>query len=117
MQKLDTWNEVHRPFIKRVAGPLSLAALIFYIVFHAVSGERGVFALFKETRKLDMLKAELAEVKEKREALEHKAHLLSDNSLDLDLLDEQVRRVLGMAHKSEVVYFMDEKSPPNGGVR
>jgi cell division protein FtsB len=111
MKRADTWNEGQRPFIKRVAGPLFLVLVTFYLGFHAVSGERGVFALFKETRKLDDLKAELVEVHAKRATLDHKVQLMSDSSLDLDLLDEQVRRVLGMANKSEVVYFLDGKAP------
>jgi cell division protein FtsB len=34
--------------------------------------------------------------------------LLSSKSLDLDMLDEQVRRILGMTGKDEIVYFEDE---------
>lgn len=108
MRKTDTWNDSQRPFVKRVAGPFFLVMVMFYLGFHAVSGERGVFALFKETRRLAELKVELAEVKAKHDALEHKVQLMSDNSLDLDLLDEQVRRVLGMANKHEVVYFIED---------
>ena len=88
-----------------------LVLVMFYLCFHAVSGERGVFALFKETRKLDKIQSELAEVKAQHDALEHKVHLLSDNSLDLDLLDEQARRVLGMAGKDEIVYFPNKGAP------
>jgi len=108
MRKSDTWQEAHRPAVKRLAGPFLLIFIMFYLGFHAVSGERGVFALFRETRKLEILNAQLAEVKEKHDALERRVHLLSDGSLDLDLLDEQVRRVLGMANQNEIVYFDDE---------
>jgi len=94
--------------IKRIAGPFFLILVMFYLGFHAVSGERGVFALFRETRKLEILNTELTEVKAKHLALERKVHLLSDDSLDVDMLDEQVRRVLGMANKNEIVYFTDE---------
>jgi cell division protein FtsB len=110
MRKNETWNELQRPLIKRVAGPCLLVFIMFYLGFHAVSGERGVFTLFKETRRLAELKAELAEVKAKHDALEHKVQLMSNSSLDLDLLDEQVRRVLGMTSKHEVVYFTDEEN-------
>ena len=109
MSKAAAIQDSSRPFAKRVIAPLFLVFVIFYLVFHAVSGERGVVALFKETRKLDQLQLELAGAKAQRELLEHKVHLLSDNSLDLDLLDEQSRRVLGLADKSEVIYFMDDK--------
>ena len=97
-----------RPFLGRVAGPLFVVLALFYLGFHAVSGERGVLALFTESRKLAILKEELAEVSAKREALESKVRRLSDNSLDLDLLDERARIVLGMAGKNEVVYFLDD---------
>ena len=102
-------NDTQRPFIRRVGGSMFLVLVMFYLGFHAVSGERGVFALFKETRKLEKLQTELTEVKTKHEALERKVRLLSDNSLDLDLLDEQARRVMGMAGKDEIVYFADKK--------
>ena len=105
MRKNATWSDTQPPFIRRVSGSMFLVLVMFYLGFHAVSGERGAFALFKETRKLEKLQEELAEVKAKRETLDHKVHLLSDNSLDLDLLDEQVRRVMGLAGKDEIVYF------------
>jgi cell division protein FtsB len=91
----------------RAIVPLIYVLILFYLGFHAVSGERGVFALFKETRRLETLNAELAEVKGQRESLDHKVKLLSSQSLDLDLLDEQVRRTLGMTGKNEVIYFLD----------
>ena len=114
MRKNATWssrsyNDTNRPLSKRLSGPMFLVFVMFYLGFHAVSGERGVFALFKESRKLELLQTELADVKAKHAALERKVHLLSDDSLDLDLLDEQVRRVMGMAGSDEIVYFPDQK--------
>lgn len=99
-----------RPALKRALGPLFCVFALFYLGFHTVSGERGVFALFKESRRLEALKSELSEVVSKREALEKKIKLLSSNSLDLDMLDEQARLVLGLAGKNEVVIFLDQES-------
>jgi cell division protein FtsB len=82
--------------------------IMFYLGFHAISGERGLIALFTESHRLEGLKAELADMTQQRQALEGKVQRLSDKSLDLDLLDEQVRRVLGMAQKNEVVYFLSD---------
>ena len=101
-------QESRRPAFKRAAGPLLCVLVLFYLGFHAISGERGAVALVKETRRLETLKAELASVKAKRESIDHKVRLLSDQSLDLDLLDEQARFVLGMAGKNEIVYFVDQ---------
>lgn len=83
--------------------PLLLLLVLFYLLFHAISGERGVYAWFKESRKLELLQAERDTVRKERVALEHKTRLLSSSSLDLDLLDEQARRVLGYATSNEVV--------------
>lgn len=110
MAKYDTYADASRSPIKRAAGPLFCVLAVFYLGFHTVSGERGALALFKESRKLENLKAELAEVKQKHEVLDKKVKRLSDNSLDLDLLDERARFVLGMAGKDELVYFLDKEN-------
>jgi cell division protein FtsB len=94
---------------KRVIAPLLGVLVLFYLCFHAVSGERGVVALFKENSKLARLKTELEKVTAERNVLDAKMRGLSSNSLDLDLLDEQARLVLGLAGKNEVVYFLNSK--------
>ena len=92
---------------RRAAGSMFCVLILFYLAFHTVSGERGIFALLQENKKLDTLKAELAETKNKRETLEKKVQRISSNNLDLDLLDEQARRVLGITGKNEIVLFAE----------
>jgi cell division protein FtsB len=106
MSRYDAMADTRRHSIFRIIRPMMCVLVLFYLGFHTVSGERGVFALFKETRRLETLNVELAEVAAKREALDKKVRLLSSNSLDLDMLDEQARQVLGMAGKDEVVIFL-----------
>jgi len=91
---------------RRAAGPLFCVLILFYLGFHAVSGERGVFALFKETRRYEQITSDLAAIRIKREALDKKIKLMSSSSLDLDMLDEQARTTLGLAGKDEVVLFV-----------
>ena len=93
----------------RAAGPLCCVLILFYLGFHAVSGERGVFALFKETRKLELRTAELDAITTKRQTLEKRIKLMSNDSLDLDMLDEQARTVLGLAGKDEVELFTNSQ--------
>lgn len=90
---------------KRAVGPLLCVLILFYLGFHAVSGERGLFAFFRETRRLEQLSAELTQVRSQREQMEKKIKLMSNASLDLDMLDERARTVLGLAGKDEVVLF------------
>jgi cell division protein FtsB len=88
---------------EKLLGPLLLAIGIFYLIFHALSGERGIYALLKEERKLEMLQTELHNVVGQRKDMEHKVRLMSSGSLDLDLLDEQTRIILGSAGEKEMV--------------
>lgn len=102
------YNSDVQPIQKRAVGSLFCVLLLFYLAFHTVSGERGVFALLRENSKLESLKAQLAEVRSERESLEKKVSKLSSDNLDLDLLDEQARNVLGAAGKDEVVVFLEK---------
>jgi cell division protein FtsB len=88
---------------RKVSRSLVLVLALFYLAFHAVSGERGLFAWFRETRRLAVLQTELTSVQAQRAVYEKKIRLLSSASLDLDMLDEQSRRVLGVAGADEVV--------------
>jgi cell division protein FtsB len=108
MAQYATFLESRSPMRRRAVGSLFCVLMLFYLAFHMVSGERGVFALLRESRRLDMLKVELAEVKSRREILEKKTQRLSSDNLDLDLLDEQAHRVLGLAGKNEVVLFAEQ---------
>lgn len=91
----------------RSAGwPMFCALAFFYIGFHAISGDRGLYAWLKESRRLDAVKEELAEATAKREAYEKKVSLLSSQSLDIDMLDERARAVLGFTGSDEVMVLL-----------
>lgn len=84
---------------------LIMGAVVFggYFTFAAVQGDYGVFRqvqLRAEERALteqrDALKVELA-------AMQNLTLRLSDGYLDLDLLDEQARDVLGYLRADEIV--------------
>ena len=78
-------------------------ALSIYFTFAAVQGDFGLFRRVEiqaETRDvardLDVLKTEVAR-------MENLTLRLSDNFLDLDLLDEQARSTLGLLRADEIV--------------
>lgn len=96
---------------EKMIGPMFLGLAIFYLIFHVLSGERGVYALLKEDRKLEVLKAELVNLQAQRKELEHNVRLISSESLDLDMLDEQARRVLDNASQNEVVIPQKNNTP------
>ncbi len=88
---------------QKVVTSLFFAAAIFYLCFHTVHGEQGLYALVVESYKREKLQDKLYKLKEKRIFMEHKVALLRDGSIDPDLLDEESRRVLGVVGEKEVV--------------
>lgn len=106
-------QSLHEKWLRPLVGPLLLAIGIFYFTFHALSGERGIYALLKENRKLELLKTELGDIAVKRKDMEHRVRLMSDGSLDLDLLDEQARIILNDADEHEVVVPITAPASPN----
>ena len=97
-------------FTRRAIGPLFGVLALFYLAFHTVNGERGIFALIKASSQLETLKGQLAEVSAKRQAMESRVALISNQSLDLDMLDERARIVLGYTGKDERVIFLNEEA-------
>lgn len=81
--------------------------IVFYLCFHAISGERGVVAWFKANRELEVIGQQLQEAKTNREIYEKKVALLQSGKVDPDMLDEQSRRILGVARPDEMVVFTD----------
>ncbi len=71
--------------------------------YAGLQGEYGMLRLFQVQAQEAELRMELAQVKSTREALENRTQRLSNDFLDLDLLDEQTRKILGMARGDEIV--------------
>lgn len=93
-------------FRKHLVGPLLFSLAVAYLIFHALNGERGIYAYLKQSRNLEVSRTELAELSRQRQELEQRVQALNSNSLDLDLLDEEARRLLGSSGKGEVVVLI-----------
>lgn len=87
----------------RLMKPLMWMFVAFYMGYHMLHGERGLYALMRDNRELMRLEQELVTSKAAREKMELRVSHLRDGSLDRDLLDEQMRRMMGVMKKGEVV--------------
>ena len=74
-----------------------------YFTFAAIQGDYGVFKRAEVDAEAAVLAQELAALKVEVARLENLTRRLSDDYLDLDLLDEQARDVLGMVRTDEIV--------------
>lgn len=78
-------------------------SLGIYFTFAAVQGDYGLFQRIRIEADADSLNAELDIYRNQVAVLQNKTRRLSDTYLDLDLLDEQARDVLGMVRTDEIV--------------
>ncbi len=78
-------------------------ALMAYLTFAALQGEHGLFRLFQVEAQETRLKAELADLRDARARIANKTRRLSADHLDLELLDERARDVLGLARDDEIL--------------
>lgn len=86
----------------------SCLGLILYFSYHMITGGRGIIAYFKLKSEISHLYAELDQVRAERLNLEHKANLLKSQSLDIDLLEQRAKEVLGYAKPHEVLFITSE---------
>ncbi|MDE1152165.1 MAG: septum formation initiator family protein [Micavibrio sp.] len=77
--------------------------LFFYFAYHLVHGDRGYFAWKGLQQKMAVAEAKYDDKLAERQALENRVKLLRPDSLDLDMLDERSRVVLGFVKPTEKV--------------
>ncbi len=89
--------------------PFLLLLMVVYFGVSFVNGDRGLLAWIRLNDEIAVAQADLAELQAERELMEHRTGLLRPDNLDLDMLDERARVLLGYAHPDEVVIYV-----PNG---
>jgi cell division protein FtsB len=81
--------------------------LAVYFGYHALSGERGLWAWRQLSAELETTRQELAEVRAERMDLEDKVKRLRPESLDPDLIDELARKRLSFVEPLDVIILLD----------
>ncbi len=88
-------------------GPLVIVlvslVLAAYFCFAAIQGDYGVMRRADVDAEARTLQAELDQLNAQIARMENKTRRLSDTYLDLDLLDERARDVLGLIRPDEIV--------------
>ncbi len=77
--------------------------LAAYFAFSAIQGNHGLFRRIQANAQAIELEKYLNTLQVKVFEMENKTLRLSDNFLDLDLLDERARKVLGLARPDEII--------------
>ncbi len=106
-------REFHRR-LKSLAAQLLGACVAGYFIYHAVQGDRGILAWLRVNQQLETAQQELAASAAERGALEQRVALLSNSSLDLDMLEERARIMLNFSDPDDLVIFVPSNNPTFG---
>ena len=95
--------EAGGPGLKGIAFAALASAAGLYFAFAAVEGDYGLFRRVQVEARTAELEAELEALRAEVAAHRNLTRRLSDDYLDVDLLDERVREVLGYVREGEIV--------------
>ena len=93
----------NRPALGSVAFLGVMVLLGLYFTFAAVQGNYGVFRRAEVLGEARQLRQEMEVLRTEVARMENLTRRLSDDYLDLDLLDQQARDVLGLIRSDEIV--------------
>lgn len=100
------WTKHHK---KRKLGrfvlPAITVAFLSYFGYHSIHGDYGLIATdVFERQRLERV-TELTALTKARQDLERQVVLMSDGSLEKDMLDEKARYALNVSRSDEIVIF------------
>ena len=82
---------------------MALFCLGSYFTFAAVQGDYGIFQRVQIEAEIEIFEKELISIETQISEMRNKTRRLSDQSLDLDLLDLQARDRLGLMRADEIL--------------
>jgi len=83
--------------------PAICCAISGYFGYSFLFGERGLIVWRSNQDQLALARHDLTQLRNRREALQHRISLLDDDSIDPDLLDEVAHNLLLESRPGEVV--------------
>ena len=82
--------------------------IFIYLAYFLIYGQRGLLQYFYLTKQNQGYTQTLANLTIENEYYNDRIKRLQPNTVDLDFLDEQVRKKLGLIDKNEIVIILDE---------
>ena len=82
--------------------------IFLYLVYFLVYGQRGLLQYFYLSKQNQEYNDTLAQLNSENQYMSNRIMKLQPNTVDLDFLDEQVRKKLGLIDKNEIVIILDE---------
>ena len=82
--------------------------IFLYLVYFLVYGQRGLLQYFYLSEQNKEYNETLFQLTSENQYMSNRIKKLQPNTVDLDFLDEQIRKKLGFIDKNEIVIILDE---------
>ena len=82
--------------------------IFLYLVYFLVYGQRGLLQYFYLSKQNQEYNETFAQLTSENQYMNNRIKKLQPNTVDLDFLDEQVRKKHGLIDKNEIVIILDE---------
>ena len=82
--------------------------IFLYLIYFLIYGQRGLLQYFYLSKQNQEYKETLAQLTSENQYISNRIKKLQPNTVDLDFLDEQVRKKLGFIDKNEIVIILNE---------
>ena len=82
--------------------------IFIYLVYFLIYGQRGLLQYFYFSKQNQEYTQKLTKLTSENDFFIDRIKRLQPNTVDLDFLDEQVRKKLGLIDKNEIVIILDE---------
>jgi len=89
--------------LRQLVWPIVTFAVFIYFLFYLLHGDRGYVSYQEIQSELRSTNARLQAVQEERSALSRRVKLMRPDTLARDMLEQQVRSVLGYSDPGEVI--------------
>jgi cell division protein FtsB len=90
---------------RHAVAPVLGIGIFGYFAYHAIEGDRGLFAFMRLKEQIAEAEQMQREVAAIRAELDHRVALLRPDHTDPDILDERARLMLNLAQPDEIVIF------------
>lgn len=101
-------NRKFRYHLNKLVFPLFCFLLLFYFIYHLLSGDHGWFSWRTLEKDLEADQKTLEFLEKEKQALENKVNLLRSDHIDPDMLDERIRTMLNNAQENEIIVIDKE---------
>lgn len=94
--------------LKAFSIPALVLFVLVYTYYQLLTGDRGLLVWYELSQQVNLTKQQNAALAQQKEMLGTKVARLRPETLDLDFVDELIRRTLPMMRKDEIVLYLPQ---------